>query len=61
MTAWTVVVAMLCLITKCGIDFIALEYGGRFQFISDGHLFIICAIACVYALYADAVNFMRKS
>lgn len=59
MTAWTAVVVAMCLLAKCGVDFIALEYGGEFQFISDDSLIGACAIMCMYALFVDAINFVR--
>ena len=56
MTAWIVVVLPMCLMAKCTVDFIALEYGVRFQFISDDYLLVICSIMCAYALFVDIVN-----
>ena len=60
MTAWLAVVAPICLGAKCCVDFIALEYGSKFQFVSDKHLLIACICACAYAFFVDVVNFLRK-
>lgn len=58
MTAWTPIVVVLCLLTKCGIDFLGLEYGSKFSFVSDGVLVGICFCSCFYALCIDALNFI---
>lgn len=58
MTAWTPVVVVLCLLTKCGIDFLGLEYGSKFRFVSDDVLFGICFVSCFYAICIDALNFI---
>jgi len=60
MTAWLMVVVPMCLLAKCGVDFITLEYGGKFQFISDSHLFWCCITMCAYALMVDYINFKRN-
>lgn len=60
MTAWIAIVVPMCILAKCGVDFIALEYGGRFQFVSDDDLFGICTIMCLGALFVDITNFVRS-
>ena len=60
MTAWLVVSAPMCILAKCCIDFLALEYGSKFQFISDDQLAIICVAMCLYAGFVDIVNFGRR-
>lgn len=59
MTAWLAVVAPICILAKCCVDFIALEYGGRFQFITDEQLLLGCVVLCGYAFLVDGVNFVR--
>jgi len=59
MTAWLAVVSPMCLASKCCVDFIALEYGSRFQFVTDGQIQLVCCAMCVYALLVDCVNFFR--
>lgn len=59
MTAWLAVVAPMCLAAKCCVDFIVLEYGSRFQFVTDGQLLLGCCVICGYALLVDCVNFVR--
>lgn len=59
MTAWLAVVAPMCLTAKCCVDFIVLEYGSKFQFITDEQLLIGGAALCGYALLVDLVNLAR--
>ncbi len=59
MTAWLAVVAPICILAKCCVDFIVLEYGSRFKFITDEQLLWGCVALCGYALLVDFVNFAR--
>ena len=56
MTAWFVVAAPFCLLAKCGVDFITLEYGGKFEIISDGQLSFCFMLLCLYAVGVDFIN-----
>lgn len=59
MTAWLAVVAPVCVLATCCVDFIALEYGNEFRFVSDKELLVGCIVLWVYALAVDVINFVE--
>lgn len=59
MSAWITIVLPICFLTKCGIDFLVLEYGSKFQFISDDQFLNVCILIFGYALFVDAFNFLK--
>lgn len=60
MTAWFAIVILLCGITKCCADVVALEYGKKFVFATDEHLFLLFFLLCLGALVVDVINFARS-
>ncbi len=59
MTAWTAMFIPTWILAKCGVDFIVLEYGSKFQFISDNNLSFLYIAICGFALFVDIVNFCK--
>lgn len=59
MTAWFSIVAPLCVVVKCCVDFIVLEYGSKFRPMTDQEMITLFAVLGVYTLFVDGVNFFR--
>jgi len=60
MTVWTAIVAPICLMAKCALDFMGLEYGSRYQAVTDDQFLFGCVVFCGCAVIADLVNFSRN-
>ena len=59
MTAWTAMVIPMWILAKCGIDFIVLEYGNKFQLISDDNFWFLYIPIVGFAFFVDIVNCYR--
>lgn len=60
MTAWTVLIILMCVMTQCSLDLIGLEYGSDSQFLTDIQ-FRFVALGCIFmAFCVDMVNTIRR-
>jgi len=59
MTAWCAIVVPLFIIAKCSINFLVLEYGSKFQVMTDDHFTYCFALLIVIAVIIDALNCIR--
>lgn len=55
-TAWTAIVVPMCIIAKCAIDFIGMEYGSDHQCVDDVSFFIVQCGVTAFAVMVDTRN-----
>lgn len=59
MTAWFAIVMPICLMAKCAIDLMGLEYGSKYQPITDEQFVFCCIFWCGLSLLVDFANMLR--
>ena len=56
MTAWTILVILLCIMTQCSIDFIGLEYSSVNQCLTDVQFRCVAFVCIFFSFCVDVVN-----
>lgn len=59
MSIWIAIVLPICLMAKCAIDFMGLEYGSHYQPVTDDQFVFMSTVFCGLSIGVDLANMRR--